>query len=103
MPTITARDFSSILNLNPFETTYECLKSKIIKKNFYGNKFTEHGNKYENYAIKMYEKCTGNKVQTQQLNCKHPKYEWITGRVDGITTLNKQPPNQKKKKTRYEY
>jgi len=34
MPTITARDFSSILNLNPFESPYECLKSKIIKKTF---------------------------------------------------------------------
>ena len=98
MPTITARDFSSILNLNPFESPYECLKSKIIKKNFYGNKFTEHGNKYESYAIKMYEKYTGNMVETQQISCKHPKYEWITGRVDGVTTLNKQPPNQKKRK-----
>lgn len=98
MPTITARDFSSILNLNPFETAYECLKSKIIKKNFYGNKFTEHGNKYESYAIKMYENYTGNKVETQQLSCKHPKYEWITGRVDGVTILNKQPQKQKKRK-----
>ena len=98
MPTITARDFSSILNLNPYESPYECLKSKIIKKNFCGNKFTEHGNKYESHAIKMYEKCTGNTVETQQLNCKHSDYEWITGRVDGITIINKKDPKSKKRK-----
>jgi len=98
MPTITARDFSSILNLNPYETSYECLKSKIIKKKFCGNKFTDHGNKYESHAIKMYEKSTGNIVETQQLNCKHPEYEWITGRVDGVTILNKKDPKSKKRK-----
>ena len=98
MPTITARDFASILNANPYETPYECLKSKIEKKMFYGNKFTEHGNKYEKFAIKMYEKQTGNVVDTQQFNCKHPDYEWITGRVDGTTVLNKQGPKQKKRK-----
>jgi putative phage-type endonuclease len=98
MPTITARDFSSILNLNPYESPYECLKNKICKKVFCGNKFTEHGNKYESIAIKMYEKQTGNKVETQQFSCKHPEYEWITGRVDGITVLNKQSVKQKKRK-----
>ena len=98
MPNITARDFASILNVNPYETPYECLKSKIEKKNFYGNKFTDHGNKYEKIAIEMYEKQTGNKVDSEQYNSKHRKYEWITGRVDGITVLNKQGPNEKKRK-----
>ena len=98
MPNITARDFASILNLNPYETPYECLRSKIVKKIFCGNKYTEHGSKYEKYAIEMYEKQTGNIVDSQQLNCSHPKYEWITGRVDGVTTINKQAPKQKKRK-----
>ena len=98
MPNITARDFASILNENPYETPYECLKSKIEKKNFCGNKFTEHGNKYEKIAIEMYEKETGNKVNIQQINCKHPEYNWITGRVDGTTVLNKQDPKEKKRK-----
>jgi putative phage-type endonuclease len=98
MPNITARDFASILNLNPYETPFECLKSKLVKKFFCGNKYTDHGSKYEKFAIQMYEKLTGNKVESNQLNCSHPKYNWITGRVDGITTLNNQGPKQKKRK-----
>ena len=85
MPNINARDFATILNINPYQTAYELLESKIEKKHpFFGNKFTEHGCKYENIAIKMYEKETGNKVDSSQKNIKHPNYDWITGRPDGV-------------------
>ena len=98
MPNITARDFASILNMNPYETPYQCLQSNIIKKSFFGNKFTEHGCKYEKSAIEMYEKETNNKVNTEQVNCSHPEYEWITGRVDGTTIINKKYSGNKKRK-----
>jgi putative phage-type endonuclease len=88
MPNITARDFPTILNINPYETAYQCLETKVEKKHmFFGNKFTEHGCKYEKLAIKTYEIQTGNKVSSNQGIAKHPEYKWITGRVDGLTEI----------------
>lgn len=101
IPNINARDFATILNINPYQNVYQLLEDKIEKKYpFFGNKFTEHGLKYEKSAIKVYEKITGNKVDINQSNIKHPEYEWITGRVDGIVNYksNKNIPNSKKRK-----
>ena len=99
-PNINARDFATILNLNPYQTPFQLLEAKIEKKNiFFGNKFTEHGNKYESEALKIYEKCSGNKVTTNLSNCKHPNYEWITGRFDGITEINIQKKTRKRKRS----
>lgn len=98
IPNINARDFSTILKINPYQTPFQLLESKIENKNpFLGNKFTEHGNKYEKYAIKLYSKITGNKVDTNQKNMKHPNYKWITGRPDGIVKCSK-----KRKRNEYE-
>lgn len=89
MPNITARDVASILSLNPYETAWQCMENKIERKYpFFGNKFTEHGNKYEKTAISIYEKFTGNEVDTTQINRKHPEYTWLTGRIDGMTHNN---------------
>jgi putative phage-type endonuclease len=89
IPNINARDFSTILNINPYQTPFQLLESKIENKYpFFGNKFTEHGNMYEKHAINVYSKQTGNIVNTDQKNVKHSNYEWITGRYDGIITLN---------------
>lgn len=85
IPNINARDFGTILNLNPYQTPFNLLEEKIEKKfPFFCNKFTEHGNRYEQVAINNYVKNTGNKVDSIQTNAKHPEYEWITGRCDGI-------------------
>jgi len=85
IPNINARDFGTILNLNPYQTPFNLLEEKIEKKfPFFGNKFTEHGNRYEQVAINNYAEHTGNKVDSIQTNAKHPEYEWITGRCDGI-------------------
>lgn len=85
LPNITARDFATILGLNPYQTAFQLLESKIEKKNmFFGNKFTEHGNKYEKEAIIKFSKKTGLNVISEQQNIIHPKYNWISGRVDGI-------------------
>lgn len=83
-PNITARDFATILDLNPYQTAYELLEDKIENKHpFFGNKFTEHGIKYENQAIEKFEETTGISVDKNQFNINHNEYTWITGRLDG--------------------
>lgn len=97
IPNINARDFGTILNLNPYQTPFNLLEEKIEKKfPFFGNKFTEHGNRYEQVAINNYVEYTGNKVDSIQTNAKHPEYEWITGRCDGI--IVKEDKKTKKRK-----
>ena len=104
IPNINARDFATILNINPYQNAYQLLEDKIEKKYpFFGNKFTEHGLKYEKSAIKVYEKVTGNEVDSEQTNIKHSDYEWITGRVDGIIEKRKTASNNSKKRKRDDY
>ena len=101
IPNINARDFATILNINPYQTPFQLLESKIENKYpFFGNKFTEHGNKYEKVAIKTYEIETGNEVDSKQKNTKHKQYDWITGRYDGVTCIKKK---KTKKRKRQEY
>lgn len=101
IPNINARDFATILKINQYQRPFELLESKIENKHpFFGNKFTEHGNKYEKHAIKVYSKITGNKVDTEQTNIKHPNYEWITGRVDAIVNYDLQTTSKSKKRKR---
>lgn len=89
IPNINSRDFSTILGVNPYQTPFQLLEDKIEHKYpFFGNKFTEHGNRYEKTAIDHYEIETGNKVDSNQKNFSHPEYSWITGRMDGITIIN---------------
>lgn len=89
MPNITSRDFPTILGENPYETPWKLLEDKVEKRNsFAGNKFVEHGAKYEGTAIDLYEKMTGNEVARKQGNRKHPDYPWVTGRLDGLTQNN---------------
>jgi putative phage-type endonuclease len=89
IPNISARDFATILNINPYQTPFQLLESKIENKYpFFGNKFTDHGNRYEGLAIKTYAEKTGNNVDSNQKNSKHSDYDWITGRFDGIVSIN---------------
>ena len=86
MVNITARDISSILGMNPFEDAWTILETKVERKHhFVGNKFTEHGRKYEKAAIIQYEEITRNIVDSEQQNQNHSQIPWITGRVDGVT------------------
>ena len=99
IPNINARDFSIILNINPYQTPYQLLEAKVENKHqFFGNKFTDHGNRYESLGLKIYEKESGNKVDSKQFNSKHPKYEWITGRFDGVTEIDINTSKTKKRK-----
>jgi len=89
VPNINARDFATILGINPYQTPYQLLEQKIEGKYpFFGNKFTDHGNKYEQVAINAYAKMTGNPVESKQVNTKHNEFPWITGRIDGLVTMS---------------
>lgn len=104
IPNINARDFAIILDLDPYMTSYELLENKVENKHpFFGNKFTEHGVKYERIAIDMYEKETDNNVDDKQTNIKHNQYSWITGRVDGILKNEKYINDTKNKKRKINY
>ena len=90
MPNINARDFATILGINPYMTPFQLLEQKIENKHpFFGNIYTEHGNRYEKDAINCYELQTGNNVDSDQKNTTHPNYSWITGRFDGVTYIKK--------------
>jgi putative phage-type endonuclease len=103
IPNINARDFATILNINPYQTPFQLLEQKIENKYpFFGNKFTDHGNKYESLALKIYEIQSGNTVDKNQKNIKHPDYPWITGRLDGIAEifgLSEKASKKRKKQT----
>ena len=89
MPNITARDVPTILGENPYETAWQLLEKKVEKKHpFFGNVFTEHGVKYEDTALLLYNRVTGNFFQESPKNIKHPKYKFVTGRPDAITVNN---------------
>ena len=96
IPNISARDIATILGINPYQTAYELLEDKIEHKHpFFGNKFTDHGNRYENQAIKSFETNIRNKNQNVILNSnlantKHPEIVWLTGRLDGILEIDEE-------------
>ena len=89
MPNITARDIPTIIGENPYETAWILLEKKVEKKHpFFGNKFTEHGINYEDTALLLYNRETGNYFKKDTGNLKHPEYKWITGRPDAVTVNN---------------
>ena len=91
IPNINARDVATILGINPYQTAYELLEDKIENKHpFFGNKFTEHGNRYESQAIKSFEKIINKNINSNLNNMKHPEFEWLTGRLDGILEMNEE-------------
>jgi len=105
IPNITARDVPTILGLNPYETAWQLLEKKVENKHkFFGNKFTDHGYKYEKTGLEMYSKITNNKIIPQG-NKRHFIYNWLTGRPDAITENNCiveiKCPYSKNKKTHY--
>lgn len=104
IPNINARDFAIILDLDPYMTSYELLENKVENKHpFFGNKFTDHGIKYERIALNMFEKETNNIVDDKQSNIKHSQYSWITGRVDGVLKNEKYIDENKHKKRKINY
>ena len=85
-PSITARDWATILGENKYETPWTLLEKKVENKHpFFGNTATQHGQKYEKEAIETYEFFTNTKVDSEFKNLKHKDYEFLTGRPDGLS------------------
>lgn len=79
----SARSIPTLLGLNPYKNSSK--KVKILDKKFTPS---QHGIYYENEAIDMYELFTKNKVKRNFSTKKHDVYNFITGKIDGMTTIN---------------
>jgi len=85
-PSITARDWATILGENKYETAWTLLEKKVENKHrFFGNTATQHGQKFEKEAIETYEFFTNTKVNSEFKNLKHKDYDFLTGRPDGLS------------------
>lgn len=88
---ITASMIAAICGDNPYETRISALKKKVgHEPPFQGNVATEHGNKYEDVAIRIYEERHGEKVlDFGLLESLNPNEEYLAGSPDGITASGK--------------
>lgn len=85
---LTASSIASAVGENPYEQRRTAIKKKVgLEQGFQGNAATEHGNKYEDVAIELYEKRTGEKVISFGLleSIKGPETHFLAGSPDGIT------------------
>lgn len=83
---ITASDISSVLGVpGSFGTRADVICKKLIPEKRWSSRATQHGEFYESWALREYERLTGAKVF--ELGClQHPKYPFIGASPDGITT-----------------
>lgn len=88
---ITASLIASICGDNPYESRVAALKKKVgCEPPFRGNKATEHGNFYEDIAIRKFEETTGEKVlEFGLLESLREGEEYLAGSPDGITASGK--------------
>lgn len=84
---ITASLVASICGDNPYETRLAALRKKCgTEPPFLGNAATEHGNKYEQTAIELYEQRKGKKViEFGLLESLNEGEHFMAGSPDGIT------------------
>ena len=84
---ITASDIPTVLGENSYKTPWNLLvdKCNANPKPFVGNTATRWGNHYEDIAIERYSERYHKKVLSFGL-LLHPKYNWLGGSPDGITT-----------------
>lgn len=91
---LTASSIASAVGDNPYEKRMTALRKKLgFGPPFKGNEATEHGNYYEDIAVKIYEERTGEKqiefgllesIKTEH-NGKEVDTSFLAGSPDGIT------------------
>ena len=82
---LTSSDIDTVLGNSKYSKAEEVLFKKCgISKPFTGNKFTEHGQKYEDEAIAHYCKLYNKKNYSFGL-LPHPTIPWLGGSPDDIT------------------
>lgn len=84
---LTASQIASAVSENPYESRLSLLAKKLgSEPNFQGNAATAHGNKWEQHAIEMYERVSGEKVFAFGLMDSLNEGEgYLAGSPDGIT------------------
>ena len=82
---MTASMIGGILGDNPYENYESMLNRKSGLESFKGNKYTRHGNKFEEIATICYQDRTNSKVEEYGL-ITHQNYPLIGASPDGITT-----------------
>ena len=88
---LTSSDVATVLGENPYATRISVLHKKLNpSRRFFGNVATEHGQKYEDEALRLYEKREGRTVISFGL-LFHPRKDlkWLGGSPDGITTCGR--------------
>lgn len=82
---ISASDMASVFNRNKYKSKKQLLKDKVLQDStFTGNKFTKHGQKYEDVASIIYQNRNNYNVIEFGLLI-HPLYSFVGASPDGIT------------------
>lgn len=80
---VTASDIGTILGKNKYKKAIEVLKEKCGERTFFGNKYTEWGNKFEPLATRIYEQLFNVKIYEASLLI-HQVYPFIGASCDGF-------------------
>lgn len=81
---LTASELSTAFNKNPFKTQNNYIIDKVIPKPRKSNRFCDHGIKYEDVVVLIYEKINSTKIK--EFGClKHPIHDFLGASPDGIT------------------
>ena len=82
---ITASSAAKIIGWNPYSSRKAYIQEKLgLSKPFKGNKYTEHGTKFEQVATNCYE-LRNNLIIFEFGSIPHPKYDFIAASPDGIS------------------
>lgn len=83
---ISATNISSIIDVNNYKTREQLLNDKIYGLNIIDNKFTKHGNMFEDIAIKILEDKLD--INVREVGFKtSDKYDFLGATPDGITII----------------
>lgn len=87
---ITASDVSAVLGLNKYKSKRQVMLNKCVGSTFTGNVATRHGERYEDEAIRHFEKVSGLKVIPWDFGLhRHKVHSYVAGSPDGITECGK--------------
>lgn len=89
---ITGSRVGGILGVNPFATAEDVMREMVrdwfgAEREFTGNDATRHGEKWEDYAVSLYEGVTGNEVDKAGF-IAHEVYDFIGVSPDGLVGLD---------------
>lgn len=84
---ISATNIGTIININNFKNKNDLLNDKIYGLDIIDNKYTRHGNKFEDIAISILEKKLN--IDIHEIGFKlSDKYDFLGATPDGITIFN---------------